>query len=194
MGSVTLLPMRIPAALLLTAFLALAPTAHAAGDAGDDAALDTLFSQLKRSGNEAAANKVARSITEKFSQSGSATVSFLMGRADEAMAKNENGLALDLLDQVVMLEPGFAEGWNRRATLHYKMGNHVKSVADITETLKLQPRHFGALSGLAAIFMATGREESALKVYEQVLDIYPMMRNAQTAVGTLADKLAGEGI
>lgn len=194
MGSATLLSMRILAALSLTALLAFAPVAQAAGDAGDDAALETLFSHLKRSGNEAAAKKVARSITDKFSDSGSATVAFLMARAEEAMAKDDNGLALDLLDQVVMLEPGFAEGWNRRATLHYKMGNHVKSVADITETLKLQPRHFGALSGLAAIFVATGREESALKVYEQVLDIYPMMRNAQTAVGTLADKLAGEGI
>ncbi|MEP4860892.1 MAG: hypothetical protein ABJ117_09540, partial [Alphaproteobacteria bacterium] len=102
--------------------------------------------------------------------------------------------ALDFLDQIVTLEPGYAEGWNRRATVHYMMDSYSKSMADIERTLNLEPRHFGALSGMGAILKATGRKKLALRAYERVLAIYPMMRNAQNEVVTLTEDLAGEGI
>lgn len=194
MGSATLLPMRFFVYALCLFLSAAAQPAHAGAQKAGAASLDDLFIQLKRSANESAANRIARSITGRLEESGSATIDLLMLKASEAMAEGENDVALDLLDQVIMLDPAFAEGWNRRATLHFKMRNFNKSVADIHAVLEREPRHFGALAGLAAIFMATGREESALAVYERVLVIYPMMRDAQRAVGTLADKLAGEGI
>lgn len=194
MGGATLLPMRF--FLLALSMILLPATQPAMADAAKagTASLDDLFQQLKRSGNENAAGRIARTITDRLGDSGSATVDFLLLKANEAMAESKNDVALDLLDQVIMLDSDFAEGWNRRATLHYKMRNFTKSVADINAVLEREPRHFGALSGLAAIFMATGREESALAVYERVLVIYPMMRDAQRAVGTLADKLTGDGI
>ncbi|MCB1383952.1 MAG: hypothetical protein KDJ73_13715 [Notoacmeibacter sp.] len=188
------MPMRFFVYALCLFLSAAAQPAHAGAQKAGAASLDDLFIQLKRSANESAANRIARSITGRLEESGSATIDLLMLKASEAMAEGENDVALDLLDQVIMLDPAFAEGWNRRATLHFKMRNFNKSVADIHAVLEREPRHFGALAGLAAIFMATGREESALAVYERVLVIYPMMRDAQRAVGTLADKLAGEGI
>jgi tetratricopeptide (TPR) repeat protein len=74
------------------------------------------------------------------------------------------------------------------------MDNYAKSMADIEHTLRLEPRHFGALTGLAAILKETGRKELALDAYERTLDIYPMMRDAQSEVATLSEELAGEGI
>ncbi len=74
------------------------------------------------------------------------------------------------------------------------MQNFGKSMADIEQTLELEPRHFGALSGMAQIMKNTGRKELALEAYQRVLDIYPMMRNAQNQVATLSEELAGEGI
>ena len=103
-------------------------------------------------------------------------------------------VALDFLDQVVTMSPAYAEGWNRRATVHFMMQNYAKSMADINHTLQLEPRHFGALSGMAQIMKNTGRKQLALEAWQRVLDIYPMMRSAQNEVATLSEELAGEGI
>ncbi|MDP3524636.1 MAG: hypothetical protein Q8S27_08660, partial [Hoeflea sp.] len=115
----------------------------------------------------------------------------MMQWADKAVTDNKNGLALDLLDQVVVLEPDYVEGWNRRATLHFMMGNHGKSMVDINRVLTLEPRHFGAIAGMAAILSASGNDELELRAWEQMLEIYPASRQAQKKVGELADKLAG---
>ena len=110
------------------------------------------------------------------------------------MEKKKFDVALDFLDQVVTLSPAYAEGWNRRATVHYMMHNFAKSMADIDHTLQLEPRHFGALSGMAEIMKETERKQLALDAYQRVLDIYPMMRNAQNELATLSEELTGEGI
>lgn len=156
--------------------------------------LDDLFHDLKRSGNEAAAARIASRIQREWTRSGSRSIDLLMQWASTAMQARKFDAALDLLDQVVTLSPDYAEGWNRRATVHFMMNNYALSMSDIDRTLRLEPRHFGALAGMAQIFQRTGRKEPALKAYERVLDVYPMMRNAQDQVGTLADELAGEGI
>ncbi len=182
-------------ALVATLF-ALAP-ASAAEDAGatdEVARLDKLFIDLKRERNEKAAERIAGQIWAEWRKSGSASVDLLLQWSNEAAEKKKFDVALDFLDQVITLQPDFAEGWNRRATVHFMMDNYAKSMADIEYTLRLEPRHFGALSGLAAILKETGRKELALDAYERTLDIYPMMRDAQSEVATLSEELAGEGI
>jgi tetratricopeptide (TPR) repeat protein len=156
--------------------------------------LDELFAELKRAKNEHAAERIVARIAEEWSKSGSATIDLLMQWAQEAMDGEEYAAALDFLDQVVTLAPDYAEGWNRRATLHFAMDDYGKSMADIARTLRLEPRHFGAMSGMATIFQNTGRDEAALRAYERLLEVYPMMRSAQTEVGELIDDLTGEGI
>jgi tetratricopeptide (TPR) repeat protein len=156
--------------------------------------LDTLFSQLKRERNERAAERIAGQIWKEWSESGSASIDLMMKWAQDAIEKQKYDVALDFLDEVITLEPNYAEGWNRRATLHFLMSNYAKSMSDIDHTLALEPRHFGALSGMAQIMKSTGRKELALKAYQQVLEIYPMMRDAQNEVATLSEELAGEGI
>ncbi|MBU2485610.1 MAG: hypothetical protein KKG78_11040 [Alphaproteobacteria bacterium] len=156
--------------------------------------LDTLFAELKRERDERQAKRISERIWAKWRDSGSATANLLMQWADKAMADNKNGLALDLLDQVVVLMPEYPEGWNRRATLNYTLGHHDKSMSDISRVLALEPRHFGAIAGMAAILAASGNDELELKAWEQMLEIYPANRQAQTRLGELADKLAGSRI
>jgi tetratricopeptide (TPR) repeat protein len=158
------------------------------------ARLDQLFSDLKRERNEKAAERIAGNIWNEWSQSGSASIDLMMQWSQKAVEGQKFDVALDFLDQVVTLQPTYAEGWNRRATVHFMMKNYGKSMSDIDHTLQLEPRHFGALSGLAQIMALTGHKQSALEAWQKVLAIYPMMRNAQDQVGTISEELAGEGI
>ena len=156
--------------------------------------LDQLFTELKRERNEKAAERIAGRIWNEWNQSGSASIDLMMLWSQKAMDNQKFDVALDLLDQVVTLQPTYAEGWNRRATVHFMMKNYGKSMSDIDHTLQLEPRHFGALSGLAQIMALTGHKQSALEAWQKVLAIYPMMRSAQDQVATLSEELAGEGI
>ncbi|RWN44615.1 MAG: hypothetical protein EOS03_23495 [Mesorhizobium sp.] len=158
------------------------------------ARLDQLFSDLKRERNEKAAERIAGNIWSEWSQSGSASIDLMMQWSQKAVEGQKFDAALDFLDQVVTLQPTYAEGWNRRATVHFMMKNYGKSMSDIDHTLQLEPRHFGALSGLAQIMALTGHKQSALEAWQKVLAIYPMMRSAQDQVGTISEELAGEGI
>ena len=169
------------------------PAAEA--DAPDEAPpIDRLFGELKRERNERAAERIASRIQEQWSRSGSASVDLLMLWSQEAMQAKKFAVALDFLDRVTVLQPKFAEGWNRRATVHFMMQSFGKSMSDIERTLRLEPRHFGALSGMGMILKETGRKEAALHAYERVLAVYPMMRSAQGEVATLSEDLAGEAL
>ncbi|WP_315924737.1 hypothetical protein [Mesorhizobium sp. SP-1A] len=156
--------------------------------------LDKLFAALKRERNEKAAERIVAQIWQEWAQSGSASIDLMMQWSQKAVEEQKYDVALDFLDEVVTLDPSYAEGWNRRASVHFLMKNYAKSMADILKTLELEPRHFGALSGLAAIMADTGRKQDALEAWQRVLDIYPMSRNAQNQVATLSEDLAGEGI
>ncbi len=189
---------------LTAAVLLAAPAAASAQEAGPasskpvsverPAPLDQLFADLRRESKEYAAKRIADRIWTRWRDSGSASIDVMMQWADDAAKAEKWAVALDFLDRVTVLAPDFAEGWNRRATVHFMMKNYRKSMADIERTLRLEPRHFGALAGMAQILKDTGRKQLALDAYERVLQIYPMMRSAQAEVVTLSDELAGQGI
>lgn len=153
--------------------------------------LDTLFAELKRERDQDKAREISNRIRVEWQDSGSATVNLLMQWASKAVETNKQAAALDILDQVISLSPLYVEGWNQRATLHYQMGNYRKSMSDINRVLALEPRHFGALAGMAAILTSSGQDELALRAWEQFLDIYPSDRKAQEQLGELEEKLAG---
>lgn len=181
------------AALAATPAFAAADFTRSADHAEEQAkTLDTLFADLKRSRTDADAQRITAEIWSAWSDSGSANINLMLEWAKSAIDKREFAAAMDMLDQVVLLAPDFAEGWNRRATLHFMLQEPKKSMADIQRVLELEPRHFGALAGMASILRDRGEDELALKAYERLLDVHPFMREAQAAAGDLADKLAGE--
>lgn len=153
--------------------------------------LDNLYAQLKRERDPDKASGIAEEIRLEWNNSGSATVNLLMQWADKAIEEKRNPAALDFLDEAIALKPDYAESWNRRATLNYAMGNYRKSMSDIERVLDLEPRHFGALAGLAAILSNAGNDQLALKAWQQFLNVYPAERTAQEQVNTLSEKLAG---
>ena len=156
--------------------------------------LDGLFKQLKRTRDDKLAKRISSRIWEEWQTSDSKSVDLLAGWARKASGSKKFGVALDLLDQVVVLRPKYAEGYNQRATLHFMMKNYDKSIADIERTLALEPRHYGALAGLAAILERLNQKEKALETWYKTLAVYPAMKSAQNAVLRLEEDLAGSGI
>ena len=96
-----------------------------------------------------------------------------------------------LFSDVIEKDPTFAEAWNKRATLYYIQGRLDESRADIAQTLRLEPRHFGALSGLGLIEVSLGNYETALRAYEQAALVNPHMPQANEMIKSLSEKLRG---
>jgi len=154
--------------------------------------LDNLFLRLKKERSTEQAKGIANEIREVMTVSGSATVDFLMESSARAMNDKRYGAALDFLDQVTLLQPDYVEGWNRRATLHYLLGNYPKAMSDSARVLALEPRHLGALAGIAGILQETGHDQQALEAWETYLSYYPADREAQEQMFELMNKLAGQ--
>ena len=96
-----------------------------------------------------------------------------------AMDRGEFGSALQHFSSLIQRSPGFAEGWNRRATLHYLQGDYASSARDIKQTLLLEPRHFGALSGLGLIMMRLREPDAAIVAFEKALVVNPHVANVR---------------
>lgn len=154
--------------------------------------LDDLFVQLARETKTGAANGIVRTIWANWTDSGSASINALMNFAKQSMDKKKFAEAEDLLDQIITLAPEYSEGWNRRATLYYLMSQYGKSIRDIEQTLRYEPRHFGALSGLGMILQRLGNKKKALETWYKLLEIYPANKQAQKAVIQLEENFTGK--
>jgi tetratricopeptide (TPR) repeat protein len=156
--------------------------------------LDRLFESLRKDIDSNSASATAGMIWREWSSSGSKSIDLLMNWAGKAMGLQDFAKAQDLLDHVVVIAPDYAEGWNRRATLYFSMNDFGRSLADIETTLALEPRHFGAISGLASIMQRVGKKNEALEAWYRVLAVYPANKQAQKAVIDLEEELAGSRI
>jgi tetratricopeptide (TPR) repeat protein len=171
-----------------------APAERAAPQSLADLPMEGLFEGLARSPSAHAAKRFEAEILRRLHRSGSDTADLLVSWAAKALEEREFGTALDLLDRVVILMPEFAEAWNKRATAHFMRKDFGKALADIERTLALEPRHFGALSGLAVILREIGRDETALTALRQALAIHPHLDDARDLLDKLEAREAGRGI
>ena len=178
----------LPALLLCFVWLSGAPSASAEGDS-----VDALFEMLQTA-SPGEAREIEQRIVEAWSESGSPTADLLLRRGREAMSKRRYAEAASHLGALTDLAPGFAEGWNARATLYYLMGKHELSVYAIGKTLALNPRHFGALTGLGMIFERQGDIERALEAYLKVLSLSPNRLHVGEAVRRLSRMAAGTSV
>lgn len=157
------------------------------------AELPDLFEQLQSASNSSQARAIESSIWQHWLDSPNESSGLLMSQVNLAMQADRLDVALILSNQLIDSTPAFSEAWNKRATIHYLMGNLRASVADIRETLALEPRHFGAISGLGMIFIKEGNMQAALDAFEQVLLISPKSSSAQQSI-EFAEKESGREI
>ena len=170
-------------AALSAVFLLMAP-------AFADEPLDGLFDRLKSADGRAAA-RLEREIWNEWSKSGSSAMDLLLQRRRDAMAAGNTAEAIDHLTALTDHAPDFAEGWNARATAYYQARQLGPSVSDIARALTLNPRHFGALAGLGAIYEELDNPQKALEVYRAALAIHPNLRGVSDSAKRLEAKVAG---
>lgn len=178
----------LAAALWLGAASPLAAQADASAGAGAEK-LDGLFAQLAEPGREDW-RRVESEILRIWAQSGSESMDLLLKRGQDAMEAEDYPTAIEHLSALTELAPGFAEGWNARATAFFLMDEYALSVADIERTLALEPRHFGALSGLGQILEALGEDALALEALRAAYAISPNRPGLDEAVQQL-ERLTG---
>ena len=158
------------------------------------AKLDDLFSRLQATANTEEARRIEQEIWIEWSKSGSAAMDLLLERGRRALDEGQTQLAVEHFTALTDHAPDFAEGWNARASAYYSLGQFGPAISDIGRTLELNPRHYGALSGLAIIFEALGQPEKALEVYRKVLEIDPHAEGVPEAVTRLEEATLGQGI
>lgn len=166
--------------------LALSPVA--AGAAQDDPRLNNLFEKLKATANPAEARIVELAIWQIWSESGDPATDSLMDLGVTAMETHDLAGALGLFDAITERSPDFAEGWNKRATVLYMMGAPDRAAEDVARVLSLEPRHFGALSGLGLIDMDLHRDNEAIAAFQQALKLNPNMPDTKAHLDALMKK------
>ena len=180
-------------ALLATSSVALAQDGRDGGGPGANTVrlnpaevraetLDRLFAQLRKTEDGREAERLQKRIWELWMTDDSATAGILISQAMKASFSAENETALRILDSLVQVHPDFMEAWNKRATVHYMLGDYDKSVADIMQVLDREPRHFGALSGLGMIREKQGDLNGAREAYREALSVNPHLENIERAL------------
>ena len=96
---------------------------------------------------------------------------------------------MESFNALIELAPDLAEAWNKRATLYYLMEDYDASVADVKQTLALEPRHFGAIVGMGLIYDALGDQEAALEAFRRGLKVNPHMPHIKQKSEQLAREL-----
>ena len=120
--------------------------------------------------------------------------------------KNKIDEALDLFNagkleqakiafsEIIELDPDYVEGWNKRATVKFLLGDFHGSLKDIEEVLKRQPRHFGAISGSGLIHIHNSNFIEAYKSYKKLIEIDPQNEDSKRYLPMLESKIYGKSL
>ncbi len=146
--------------------------------------MDELFDELQLAPAEQS-DRITKQIETLWSQSGSASMDLLLKRGVDALQEGDTQAAIEHLSALIDHAPDFAEAYFTRATAYFDSGFFGPAVADLHATLALNPRHFGALTGLAFILEETEKPQKALATYRKVLELVPHDETVQEAVSRL---------
>jgi len=181
------------ASLLRAAILLLALAAGPAVADQSDPGLARLFDDLQRTGNTAEANRLTAEIWQRWiTHDSDQRANSLMQDGMELMNRGLLDQAEQVFSSLIGERPDFAEAWNKRATIRFLRGDDSGSRRDIARVIDLEPRHFGALSGLGMIHMRAGELQAALQAFEAALRVNPHLDQAVDITARLRQRLRGQ--
>jgi tetratricopeptide (TPR) repeat protein len=148
-----------------------------------------LLVEALRDRDEAVRSLAEHALWQVWSRSGDLALDRLFRLGVEQMAEQEHQAAIRTFSRIIQQKPEFAEGWNKRATVYYLVGEYQKSLADCEEVIRRNPIHFGALSGFGLIYLQLKRPDKALEYFERALRINPNLEQIRAAVTELKQLL-----
>ena len=154
------------------------------GDLGTMADVTALLPAL-RDGDEVVRALAEHSLWQVWSRAGDAEIDALFQLGVEQMQQGAAPAAIETFTTIIRKKPDFAEGWNKRATVYYLVGEYEKSLRDCDEVMKRNPSHFGALSGYGQIYLQLDKPELALEYFQRALTVNPNLRSVEAAVAEL---------
>ena len=166
------LNMRVISKILIVSISLLFASKIALADQNDPR-LNNLFKKLNETENQDEIRDLISDIWNIWYEVDDPKVIEYFEKGIQAMNLRNYPLAIRFFNNLIEEDPNFAEGWNKRATVHFMMGNFDQSMQDIIKTLELEPRHFGALDGMGLIFIHQGQFQQAIDVYDKMLEIFP---------------------
>lgn len=165
----------------LLCLCALLFSAAIAADQNDER-LEDLFVRLRNATSVEDAVPIEELIWQIWTEHPDSSANNEMVRGIQQMELGEMQAALVTFDRLVAAAPDFAEAWNKRATIHYLLGNYAESEADIVKTLQLEPFHFGALSGRGLVLLSQRKFEEARNAFSRALEVNPNMPSTKNNV------------
>jgi tetratricopeptide (TPR) repeat protein len=150
-----------------------------------DFRLEGLFARLQTTSSRPEARAAQQQIWQIWIECDDSQADRLMQGGIQAMAAQQHGLALEYFDRLVERAPDFAEGWNKRATAYFLLGDFDKSLADCDEVMKRNPYHWGALSGYGMIHLQESRPAQALGYFEKAITVNPNLPQVQETIEML---------
>ena len=151
----------------LAALLGLMLGANAlAQNGGSSTMLDTLFAKLQTATDPMAIQSLEGAIWEQWVLVPDGPQRELMMRGIAEMQQRQLKQSVETFSKLIEIAPDLSEAWNKRATAYWLLGNFPASLNDICETVKREPRHFGAYSGLGMIRAEMGEYPRAVAAFE----------------------------
>lgn len=152
-----------------------------------------LLDELAKAGPEEA-ERIEEQLAREWSKSGSPAMDLLLERGREALETGDYDAAIEHLTALTDHAPEFAEGWNLRATAFFQKQKLGLALEDLKTALSLNPKHFGAIIGLAVILEQTGNPHDALEAYRMVEAIHPHQEQVAVAIERLEKEVGGQDI
>ena len=154
------------------------------GELAGPADLPPLFRMLKDPDDLVRA-LTENSIWQVWSRSGDAKVDALFAVGVEQMNQGQGQAAIATFSEIIRLKPEFAEGWNKRATIYFLIGDYDKSLKDCDEVIKRNPQHWGALAGYGQIYVQLDQPEQALVYFQRALTVNPNLQQVENMIREL---------
>ena len=160
----------------------------------NDPELDNLFIQLLAAKDQATGDEITDQIWGIWRAHADPEISEMMDSGIRLMTAGRLRQAERVFTDIIEQDPGYAEGWNKRATVRYFLGQHSLSAADIHRCLILEDRHFGAISGLGLIYFSQDNLKRAKEAFQKAIDINPHLTGPRMQIKRLEEILMDDPV